>query len=164
MLLLYFFSGCISRHVATQLLYTICDSFATCWVCITCVFLTSLHRVEWNHLPLFRGLTHPSSPSAAYIRLWTGSALVQAITWTSAGSLSIGIPGKHFSDFRIVILSFSLKNAFEIVVCQNGGHYVQGEMSMLYHTPNWQMICYPATRTMLADVHDKWQDIWCVIS
>ena len=54
----------------------------------------------------------------------------QAITWTNADLLLIGLLGTNFSEISIGILSFSFKkNAFENVVCQNGGHFVQGEMS-----------------------------------
>ena len=54
----------------------------------------------------------------------------QAITWTRAGLLSIGLNGNEFqwnSNRNSVI--FIQENAFEIVICQNDGHFVQGEMS-----------------------------------
>ena len=47
----------------------------------------------------------------------------QAITWTNADLLSIGLPGTYFSE--IGILSFSF-NATENIICQNGGHFVWG--------------------------------------
>ena len=54
----------------------------------------------------------------------------QAIIWTNAGILSIGLPGTNFGEIWIGILSFSYKqNSFEIIVYQNGGHFVQGEIS-----------------------------------
>ena len=54
------------------------------------------------------------------MRQWTGSALVQvinslspvrrqAITWTNAGLLSIGVLGTNFSEIWISILSFPFK-------------------------------------------------------
>ena len=54
----------------------------------------------------------------------------QAITWTSANLLSIGLPGTILSEIWMKTLSFPFKkNAFIIVVCQNDSHFVQGEMS-----------------------------------
>ena len=58
-----------------------------------------------------------SNPSAAYMRQWTGSAINnglspvrrQAITWTNATILSIGLLGTNFSEIRIGILSFQFK-------------------------------------------------------
>ena len=56
------------------------------------------------------------SPSAAFMRQWTGSALVQslgnglspvrrqAITRTNAGLLSVGLLGTNLSEIRIGIL------------------------------------------------------------
>ena len=55
----------------------------------------------------------------------------QAITWTSAGLLSIGHMATNFSEIlsnRNSII-FIQENAFEIVVCQNGGHFVLEENS-----------------------------------
>ena len=53
----------------------------------------------------------------------------QVINWTNAGSLSL--PGTNFSEMwnsnRNSII-FIQENAFEIVFCQNGGHF-EGEMS-----------------------------------
>ena len=42
----------------------------------------------------------------------------QAIIWTNAGILLIGPLGTNFSEILIEILTFSLKNAFESVVCE----------------------------------------------
>ena len=57
--------------------------------------------------------------SAAYMRQWTGSALVQVMASrlfgakplpdTNADLLSIGLPGTNFSEIRVRILSFSFK-------------------------------------------------------
>ena len=53
----------------------------------------------------------------------------QAITWTNAGLLSIGPLGTNFSENLINIHTFIQENAIENVVCQIGGHFVQGEIS-----------------------------------
>ena len=53
----------------------------------------------------------------------------QAIIWTNAEILSIALLGTNFSETRIAIRIFIQENAFEIAVCQNGGHFAQGEMS-----------------------------------
>ena len=54
----------------------------------------------------------------------------QAVIRTNAGILLIRILGTNLSEILIEIHTFSLKkNAFENVVCQNGDHFVQGEMS-----------------------------------
>ena len=54
----------------------------------------------------------------------------QAITWTNAGLLSIELPGTDFSEIWIGILPFFFQeNVIENVACQNGGHFVQGEMN-----------------------------------
>ena len=60
-----------------------------------------------------------SLPSAAYMRQWTRSSLIQvmavrpvrrkAITWINAGLLSFGLLGTYFSEIWIGILSFSFK-------------------------------------------------------
>ena len=42
----------------------------------------------------------------------------QAIIWTNAGILLIWTVGTNFSEILIEILTFSLKNAFESVVCE----------------------------------------------
>ena len=57
----------------------------------------------------------------------------QAITWTNAALLSIGLMGTYFSEIWLGILSLALKNAIEFVVCQNGDHFVQGVMSSGFH-------------------------------
>ena len=81
-----------------------------------------------------------SSPlSAAYMRRWTGSALVQIMACGLVGAkpylnqcsnIVYWTPGNKFpwnSNRNSIILI--QENAFEIVVCQNGGHFVQGEMT-----------------------------------
>ena len=59
--------------------------------------------------------------------LWTGRR--QAIIWTNAGILLIQTLGRNVREILSEIYTFSLKNAIENVVCQIGGHFVQGEMS-----------------------------------
>ena len=78
-----------------------------------------------------------SSPSAAYIHQWirgsigSGNGLSpvrrQAVTWTNAGSLQIGLLGTKFQwklNWNFII--FIQENALEIVICQSGSHFVQG--------------------------------------
>ena len=69
--------------------------------------------------------------SVTWVSIASGNGLSpdphQAITWTNAGLFSIGLLGPDFSEIRIGILI--QENAFGIVICQNGGHFVQGEMS-----------------------------------
>ena len=81
-----------------------------------------------------------SPPSAAYMRQWIGSALVQIMACRLFGAKPLPelmlvycqldsweqISVKFESDS---IILFIQENAFEMVVCQNGGHFVQGEMS-----------------------------------
>ena len=51
-----------------------------------------------------------SSPlSAAYRCQWTGSSMVKANTWTSAGLISIALLGLYFSEIWIRILTFLCK-------------------------------------------------------
>ena len=51
----------------------------------------------------------------------------QAITWSNAGLLSIGPLGTNFSENRIEIQNFFIReNTFENVVCKIGGHFVRG--------------------------------------
>ena len=74
----------------------------------------------------------------------------QAITWTNTGLLSIGLLGIHFNENGIGILSFSFKkNAFEIVVCKNGGHCPGGDGLMKVRTRLSFMII-PMTVEILA--------------
>ena len=49
----------------------------------------------------------------------------RAITWTNAGLLSIGLLRTNFSEIWII---FNHENIFESVVCQIGGHFVQGRV------------------------------------
>ena len=95
-------------------------------------------------------ITSPPStappPCAAYMRQWNGSALVQV--WLVACSVANyypnqcwlifnWIPGNKFQwnsnrDSNV----FIQENAFEIVVCQNGGHFVLGrwvKLSSSFH-------------------------------
>ena len=50
----------------------------------------------------------------------------QAITWTSAGLLSVELLGTNFSEIWIKIQIFIQENAIENVVCQIVCHFVQG--------------------------------------
>ena len=51
----------------------------------------------------------------------------QSMTWTKADLVSIGLQFQWNSNQNSII--FIQENAFEFVVCQDGGHFVQGEMS-----------------------------------
>ena len=71
-------------------------------------------------------------PSDAYMRQGTGSALVQVIACRLYDTKPLSEPmlaycqlGTNFSEIWMGILSgiFNQENAFEIVVCQNGGHW-----------------------------------------
>ena len=54
----------------------------------------------------------------------------QAITWTSADLLSIRPLGTNFSEIQIEIQNLSfMKTHLNLSSAQNGGHFVQGEMS-----------------------------------
>ena len=87
-----------------------------------------------------------SPPSAAYMRQWTGSALVQVMACRLFGAKPLPepmlffvkwTPGNKFqwnlNQNSVIFIqenAFSLKeNAFEIFVCQYGGHFVQEGMS-----------------------------------
>ena len=52
----------------------------------------------------------------------------QATTRTNADSVSIRLKGTTFSEIRIGI--FVHENAYEIVVCENEGHFVRGRDEM----------------------------------
>ena len=53
----------------------------------------------------------------------------QAITWTNAGLLSIGLLGTNISEIKNQnFIGFIQENAIEIVIWQNGDHFVQGEI------------------------------------
>ena len=79
-----------------------------------------------------------SSPSAAYMRQWSGSALVQVMACCLFGTKPLPEPmlvychldsWEHTSvKFESELYHFHSKNAVEIVVCQNDSHFVQGEM------------------------------------
>ena len=76
------------------------------------------------------------SPSAVNVCQWYGSALVQVIAYRLFGakplpeSMLLYFQLDKFqwnSNWHSII--FIQENAFEIVVCQNGSHFVQREMS-----------------------------------
>ena len=80
---------------------------------------------------------HNSSPkcriylSVNWIIIGSGNGLSpvrhQAITWTNDGLLSIGL---HFQwNLNRNSIIFIQEKSFKNVVCQNGGHFVQTEMS-----------------------------------
>ena len=80
-------------------------------------------------------------PSAAYMRQWIGSALVQVMACRLFSAKPLPEPmlvycqlnsRKQISvKFEFEFYHFHLKkNASETFVCQNGGPFVQGEMSI----------------------------------
>ena len=89
------------------------------------------HPVKLTHLPLelhicVRELDSTDSTNSL-LPIWC-----QAITWTSAGVLSIGsweqMLVKFESENSIIFIQ---EIAFEIVFCQNGDHLVKGEMGWI---------------------------------
>ena len=82
-------------------------------------------------------LTH-RPPSAAYMRQWTGSALGQVMACRLVGPKPLPEPmlaicylhsnKLKWNSIRNSVI-FDEKTAFEIVVCQNGGHFIQEDMS-----------------------------------
>ena len=79
-------------------------------------------------------IINSSPPSAPYMRKWTGPSLVQAYSAPSHYLNQCWIivnwtPGNKFQwNLNRNYIIFIQENAFENVVCQNGGHFVQGEM------------------------------------
>ena len=65
------------------------------------------HQYELHQSPWHRTRYFSSYPSVLYMHRWTRSALVQAITWSSADLLSIGPFGTNFSEIRIETQHFS---------------------------------------------------------
>ena len=81
-----------------------------------------------------------SSPSsAAYMHHWPGSALVQVMACHLFGAKPLPEPMLAYCQvdsweqisvkFESEFYHFIQENALEIVVCQNGSHFVQGQMS-----------------------------------
>ena len=82
-----------------------------------------------------------SPPSAAYIRQWIGSALVQVMACRLFGAKPLPEPMLtccQLDSWEQISVKFELEFyqfhsrkciKFEIIVCQNGGHFFQGEMS-----------------------------------
>ena len=79
-------------------------------------------------------LFNSSPPSAAYMRQWTGSALVQVMAWRLFGAKPLPepmlvkwTPGNKFQwNLDRDSMSFTQENASKIVTCQTVGHFVQG--------------------------------------
>ena len=86
-----------------------------------------LSPTEWSNLPWYRIYA-----SANWVSIGPGNGLSpvrrQAITWTNADLLSIGLLGTNFSEIRNGNTKiFIHENAFENIVYENGGHFVQGK-------------------------------------
>ena len=101
-------------------------------------------RHLWIKSETSNSLTHQeeqfnsSSPSAEYMHQWTGSALVQVMACRQFGTKPLpepmlavnSTPGNklQWNSYWNSIIFFQ-ENSFEIVICQNGSHFVQVEMS-----------------------------------
>ena len=84
-----------------------------------------------------------SPPSATYMRQWIGSALVQIMVCRLFGA-KLGYCQLDFGNIFQLNLNmnsivFIQENANEDVVCQNGCHFVQGEMSCIHEGFWWPM-------------------------
>ena len=116
-----------------------------------CIFYGLFNPVVWLEdrgtcelRPLRLSFTFSSPLCVAYIRQWTGSALAQVmpshflnqcwfiVNWTPWNKF-------HWNSNRNSII-FVQENASEIVVCQNGGHFVQGDELMGFYSipPLWR--------------------------
>ena len=75
-------------------------------------------------------MTHVSVSKLTIIGSDTGlsSGRRQAITWTNAGILLIGLLGTAFSEIFIEIHAFSLKKMHLKMSPRNGGHFVSASM------------------------------------
>ena len=93
---------------------------------------------HYQKLLTYMGLIS-SPPSAAYMRQWTGPAFIQVMDCRNFGAKPLPEPRlaychlhswkkfqRHLNRNSEIFIE---ENAFEIVVCQNGGHFIQGEMS-----------------------------------
>ena len=89
-----------------------------------CVATYSDWKIAWlTHLSLV-----PHVCVSELGQHWSSPVRRQVTTRTNAGLLLIGLLWTNYSEIRIGILLVSFKkNAFEIVVCQNGGHFVYGD-------------------------------------
>ena len=108
------------------------QSASTCvhlkWMSVTPTY------VAWRQKHFFN-----SSPSsAAYMCQWTGPSLVQVMACRLFDAKPLPEPmlvycqldpGNKFRwNLNRNFILFIQENAFQNVVCQNGGHFVQGEM------------------------------------
>ena len=85
------------------------------------------------------GTINSSPPSAAYMRQWTGPSSVQAMACRLFGAKPLPeqcwlivnwTQGNKFQwNLKRNYIIFIQENAFENIVCQNGGNLFQGEMS-----------------------------------
>ena len=85
-----------------------------------------------------------SPPSAAYMRQWSGSALVQVIACCLFSTKPLPKPMLAYCQLDYweqisVKIIFIQENAFETEVCQSGGHFVQGELTWALTRVNIQV-------------------------
>ena len=129
LLAIYILCYCCDRQTNQYHYWWVCLSQQSPWYkpCIWCM----------SGVPQFNS----SPPSATYMRRWTGPSLVQvnglspirrqAITWfNQCWLIDNWTPGNKFQwNMNGNSIIFIQENALENVVCQNGGHFVHGEMS-----------------------------------
>ena len=81
-----------------------------------------------------------STLCAAYMRRWTGSALVQAmtcrqaITWTNAGLLTIGPLGTNFTKIRTIIQNVSFTKIYLKMSSAKWRSFSSGEDELTWNT------------------------------
>ena len=93
-----------------------------------------------------------SPPSAAYIHQWTRSALVQVTACRQTSDKPLPEPMLTYCELDSWLqiqwksnrnsIIFIQENAFEIVVCQSGIHFVQGKMTLTEINHNSSYKCY----------------------
>ena len=89
-----------------------------------------------------------------WVNIGPGNGLALSRPWINAGLLSMWTPGNIFQwNLKRNSIIFIQENAIENFICQNGGHFVQGEVSQwvnpqqLKVQPQWkECTCH---------------DIWC---
>ena len=94
---------------------------------------TAIWNVYQRYLDVLQ--IHPP-PNAAYMRQWIGPTLVHIMAFRLFGAKPLHQPMLAYCQldfweqismkFESEFYNFHFKKVFEIVVCQNGGHFVQG--------------------------------------
>ena len=91
------------------------------------------------HWAFHKLIVNSSPPSAAYMHQWAGSSLVQVKACRLFGAKPLPEPMLTYCQidsweqilvkFKWEFYHFHSRKCIWNVVCQNGGHFVQGEMS-----------------------------------